>query len=260
MPGRHVCGYPLPNVGRRGGPTLRVVTSSDTDRQPVVYERDLPPMRTEWGGYPPLPALSPSDNWTGVEESGEELVRIDEEFFCTSAQWRRGWPGTSPHSFVRSRVADALRVARAALPSGLDLAVLDAHRSLETQRYLYERAYSGTGLPAGFVADPEHAAIVPPHTTGGALDVTITWKGVPLSLGSAPGEYIPEANLAALEDGSGTAHELRRVLYWVMSQACFCGIREEWWHYSIGDQEWAWQRGIAAAPYGPAERPTQVLG
>jgi D-alanyl-D-alanine dipeptidase len=50
---------------------------------------------------------------------------------------------------------------------------------------------------------------------------------------------------------------LRRLLYSVMTDAGFRGIPEEWWHFSIGDQEWAFQTSATAAVYGPAERPVQ---
>ena len=231
------------------------MTSSSKDEPVVVYGHQLPGMRPAWNGFAPLPLLEPSEHWTSIEDDGDPLVRIDQELLCTAAQWRRGWPGTSPYTYVRQRVAEALTTARKSLPHGLDLAVLDAHRSKETQRYLYERAYSGTGLAPGFVADPDHATIVPPHTTGGAVDVTLTWQGTPLALGTDPGTYVAASTLTALEEVPGVARELRRMLYAVMTDAGFCGIPEEWWHYSIGDQECAWQQGLPAAFYGPVERP-----
>jgi D-alanyl-D-alanine dipeptidase len=231
------------------------MASTNENEYVVPYKRDLPALNPAWSGFAPLPLLEPSNHWTPIAENGDPLVRIDSSIVCTAAQWRRGWPGTSPYSYVRQPVAAALSAARTSLPEGLDLVVLDAHRSRETQAYLYQRAYTGTGLAPGFVADPDDAMIVPPHTTGGAVDVTLAWQGEPLALGTAPGEYVADSFLTALEGVPGEARELRRVLFSVMTSAGFRGIPEEWWHYSIGDQEWAFQTGAPAAVYGSAERP-----
>jgi zinc D-Ala-D-Ala dipeptidase len=242
-----VSGVPCADAG--------LMSNRSENEHVVVYEHQLPSLQPGWAGFPPLPLLEPSEHWAPIEDDGEPLVRIDQEMLCTAAQWRRGWPGTSPHTYVRRRVAAALAVVRTALPEGFDLAVLDAHRSQHTQRHLYERAYHGTDLAPGFVADPDHVEIVPPHTTGGAVDVTLTWQGTPLAIGTVPGTYVAASALAAFEDKPGVTRELRRVLYAVMTSAGFCGIAEEWWHYSIGDQEWAWQNGFRAALFAPVERP-----
>jgi zinc D-Ala-D-Ala dipeptidase len=219
------------------------------------YKSELPQLDPAWVLYSALPQLDPSENWVEIVEDRDPLVRIDNEIPCLAAQWRRGWPGTHPHTFARQRVALALTEVRLHLPAGLDLIVLDAYRSMETQHYLYQRAYSNSDLPPGFVADPSHATIVPPHTTGAAIDVTLAFSGKPLALGTAPGQYEELSELAALESTEGTAKELRRVLYHHMTAAGFCGIKEEWWHYSIGDQEWAHQKALSAACYGPVDRP-----
>ncbi len=39
----------------------------------------------------------------------------------------------------------------------------------------------------------------------------------------------------------------------VMSEAGFVNYPHEWWHFSYGDQYWAWRTGALAALYGSAE-------
>jgi D-alanyl-D-alanine dipeptidase len=49
---------------------------------------------------------------------------------------------------------------------------------------------------------------------------------------------------------------LRRLLYWTLRGAGMVGIREEWWHYSLGDQEWAAQLEARHARYGAVDAPS----
>ena len=204
---------------------------------------------------PPLPDLAPSDRAAPVAECGEPLVAVD-GVRCVDSLKRRGVPGHCEQLLLRASAARALRTADLALPAGLSLVVLDAYRTLESQRWMFEAAYASGDLPPGFVADPD-STVLPPHCTGAAVDVTLSFEGDLLPLGTAPGSYEPLSNLSALErvDPEGPANRLRRVLYWTLHQAGFVGIREEWWHFSLGDQEWAVQAGAPAARYGVVEVP-----
>jgi zinc D-Ala-D-Ala dipeptidase len=49
-------------------------------------------------------------------------------------------------------------------------------------------------------------------------------------------------------------HHHRSLLHSAMSAAGFRQHPNEWWHFSLGDQLWAWQTGNAAvAKYGNAQ-------
>ena len=48
-------------------------------------------------------------------------------------------------------------------------------------------------------------------------------------------------------------HERRVLLNKVMTSAGFCRHGNEWWHFSLGDQMWAWALGKSVAIYGRAE-------
>ena len=43
-----------------------------------------------------------------------------------------------------------------------------------------------------------------------------------------------------------------RLLADVMEASGFAQHPNEWWHYSFGDQLWAWRRGAAVAIYAEA--------
>jgi zinc D-Ala-D-Ala dipeptidase len=150
-----------------------------------------------------------------------------------------GWNEARPGAFVRSGVAE--RVARVAenLPTGFGLAVLDAWRPLSLQAEIYDAAYADSSLPEGFVSQPSSdPATPPPHLTGGCLDVTLTWQGRPLALGSAFDDFTDEARADAYEGTPGRVRQLRRLLYWAMRDQDFIVIDCEWWHYEIGTRRW----------------------
>jgi D-alanyl-D-alanine dipeptidase len=132
-----------------------------------------------------------------------------------------------------------------------------------------------------FWAPPsEDPATPPPHSTGAAVDLTLAGPEEPikpeeaLCVGGAghgnPGE-VQELNLgapidaigavsepdhfavAALADPSSGAaiwHGRRQLLRQVMETAGFAQHPNEWWHFSLGDQLWAWRTGAQVARYG----------
>lgn len=85
----------------------------------------------------------------------------------------------------------------------------------------------------------------PPHSTGAAVDVTIVNDlGEALDMGgeidevserSHPDYYVSD------RDGDSQQYQFnRQLLYRVMNNSGFIRHPEEWWHFSLGDQMWAW--------------------
>lgn len=164
-----------------------------------------------------------------------------------------GWEHAQPGAFVRSGIAERLERVADNLPGGYGLAVLDAWRPLALQGEIYTAAYTDPSLPVGFVSPPSNdPATPPPHLTGGCLDVTLTWKGRPLALGSAFDDFTNEARTAAYEATPGRVRLLRRLLYWAMQEQGFIVIDCEWWHYELGTRRWAALTGTTPL-YGAAD-------
>ena len=208
--------------------------------------RDAPPI-------PPSAPIAAADGEVPVVEGGEPLVRIHRHHLV-NAYRATSWPGTTDAVWAREGVADRLDAAAHALPDGYGLAIYDAWRSPETVRALYDHYYGpGSTLEPGFLADPDDADVVPPHLTGAAVDLTLTWEGTPLSLGTPFDDFTPRAHLRALEDAAPDepSRSLRRLLHAVMVDAGFAPFDLEWWHYSWGDQAWACATGASTARYGP---------
>ncbi len=204
-----------------------------------------------------LPSLVDPDTGgraPGIAECGEPLVRLTEgpRLRLLNLYRRDGWAGTSDAVWLRAGVADRLLAAAASLPDGWGLAVFDGWRSPVTVRALYEHFYGpGSTLPPGFLADPDDPDRVPPHTTGAAVDVTLTWQGTALALGTVFDDFTPAAHLRSLEDSDDPSRALRRLLHAHLAPQGFVGLAEEWWHVSYGDQHWAAVTGELSAPYGP---------
>lgn len=157
-----------------------------------------------------------------------------------SPYWHAGWETARPTAYVRSSVAELLASACAALPEGFGLAVLDAWRPLSLQAEIYDAAYADPSLPPGFVSAPSSdPETPPPHLTGGAVDVTLTWQRHPLALGSAFDDFTDEARTAAYEQVPGRVRQLRRLLFWAMREQGFRVIDCEWWHFEVGTRRWA---------------------
>lgn len=108
-------------------------------------------------------------------------------------------------------------------------------------------------------ADP---AMPPPHSTGAAVDLTLAdAEGSVLAMGGEIDALGPESepdhyasNRASdRSDGACEAaswQQRRQLLRLVMEQAGFAQHPNEWWHFSFGDQLWAWRRNEPAAFYG----------
>ena len=75
------------------------------------------------------------------------------------------------------------------------------------------------------------------------MDLTLTWNGTPLALGTAFDAFKPEAALHALESVESVDRELRRILAGALLSAGLVPYELEWWHWSYGDDVWAAAKG-----------------
>jgi D-alanyl-D-alanine dipeptidase len=198
--------------------------------------------------------------------------------------------GGSPFR-LRSGVIERLQRAQQQLQllrPGWRLAIFDAWRPLEVQIFMVEYTIAAECKRLGIDPTPdaggpcpELAAVVamvgrfwappsddpatpPPHSTGAAVDLTLVdADGVVVAMGSEidalgavsePDHYLEVAEL--LPDGDQRRQALlwhghRQLLGEAMAAAGFVRHPNEWWHFSWGDQLWAWRHGQARqACYG----------
>ena len=204
----------------------------DPDQPPpgAVAGVEVPPAED----LPPLVDPDARGRTVGIVECDEPLVRLVEgpRLRLLNLYRRDGWTGTSDDVWLRAGVAERLLAAASSLPDDWGLAVFDGWRSPATVRALYEHFYGpGSTLPPGFLADPDDPDVVPPHTTGAAVDLTLTWRGTALALGTVFDDFTPAAHLRSLEapppgGPDDPSRALRRLLHAHLAPQGFVGLAE----------------------------------
>jgi D-alanyl-D-alanine dipeptidase len=165
---------------------------------------------------------------------------------------KAGWRHAINQQWLRAEVLARLQDAAAALPPDFGLAVFDGWRPLSLQRELFEAIGPNSDPDAEDpVAPPsDDPAQPPPHLTGGAVDLTLTWQGMPLALGTAFDEFTSLAMTTAFENLAGPKRTLRRLLYHTLRRQGFVVLAEEWWHFEFGTRLWSVLTGQPTR-YGP---------
>jgi zinc D-Ala-D-Ala dipeptidase len=186
-----------------------------------------------------------------VLDNGDPLVSLD----------------FAPGVLVREGLARRLDSARAVLPSGVDLRVIEGHRSITDQSAIIERytaelrelhptadAVELDRLSSRFVAP----LAVAPHVAGAAVDLTlVTTSGVELWMGTEVDATPEQSDGRCFFDAAvdEEARHNRTVLAAALSGAGLVNYPTEWWHWSYGDRYWALLSGADHALYGPVEVP-----
>lgn len=111
--------------------------------------------------------------------------------------------------------------------------------SAQQRQDLWSQVYQLWAIPSLDTKTP------PPHSTGAAVDVTIVdERGAMLDMGGEIDELSershPNYYLNDRDEERQQYHFNRQLLYRVMTQAGFYQHPNEWWHFSLGDQMWAW--------------------
>jgi D-alanyl-D-alanine dipeptidase len=173
----------------------------------------------------------------------------------------------APDVLVRQGLALRLVEARDALPSGVDLRVVEGHRSVADQNAIIERYTdelrelhpSADAVELGRLSSRFVAPLaVAPHVAGAAVDLTLvdSW-GDELWMGTEI-DATPEQSGGACFFNAEVDAEARRnrtVLADALSGAGLVNYPTEWWHWSYGDRYWALLTGADHAVYGPVEVP-----
>ncbi|WP_069791472.1 M15 family metallopeptidase [Cyanobacterium sp. IPPAS B-1200] len=227
-----------------------------------------------------------------IQECGEALIAIPEDLFLVESpppyqKLGADYGGKSPY-YLRQSVVDGLIVAQEKLQRlkpQWRLKIFDAYRPILVQQFMvdytfkqvcdmkglnqhqlnstqekevYEEVYKIWAIPSHNPLTP------PPHSTGAAVDLTLLdEKGQEVDMGgeidelsgrSHPNHYQHSSN--SLEQGY---HRHRQILLQAMEEGGFLRHPGEWWHFSQGDQMWAWlQNSVnpslrAIAKYGSVE-------
>ena len=225
-----------------------------------------------------------------IQDCGEPLLDLPPQLLRLEPHpyARLGAPygaGASPFR-LRQGVVERLLAAQEELASrqkGWRLAIFDAWRPVAVQRFMVDHSIEAECAARGIdrhrpsaqrqavidavgrlwappSADP---ATPPPHSTGAAVDLTLVdGEEAEVAMGSAidalgdVSEPDHHRQLAMKlvpgpeRDAALAFQRHRDLLRDVMDTAGFVRHPNEWWHFSWGDQLWAWRSGNAQAHYG----------
>lgn len=209
-----------------------------------------------------------------IKDCGEKLIALrpmglfafEEPHAYTAAG--APYDGREPYS-LRSGVAERLQAAQTELQArrtGWRIKVFDAYRPLAVQSYMVAYTFleiaKETGKEPAQLSTEEKEKILakvyriwsppnpnpvtpPPHSTGAAIDCTLiddagldAEMGSPIDLNSDLSN--PDFFAGRADELSREVHENRVLLFEAMRSAGFARHPAEWWHFSYGDQLWAW--------------------
>ncbi|RDI40958.1 M15 family metallopeptidase [Aquicella lusitana] len=199
-----------------------------------------------------------------VKECHEPLIDLKDLHFQISLNRASFYAG---YTKVRQSVATKLVAAQQYLPQGITFLFSEGHRPLSIQRLIYREYYAHLAdvhpewdehilkrEVTKYVAPPED---VPPHSTGGAIDITlIDANGQELDMGSVLDETPDKnqnRNFTHAAHITDAARANRSLLIYALSRVGFVNYPAEWWHWSYGDKYWAYHANQPCSIYGSIE-------
>ena len=208
-----------------------------------------------------------------IKDCGERLIAIPLDSFSLKlphpyVKLGAEYGNTSPYS-LRQGVVKALLSAQFLLEKRYPqwkIQIYDAYRPVGVQQYMVNYTFDSLRKSLNlreeqlsaqqrqdlwskvyqlWAAPSLDKTMPPPHSTGAAIDVTIVdERGKALDMGGEIDELHershPNYYLSDRDGDSQQYHFYRQLLNRVMTNAGFRRHPEEWWHFSLGDQMWAW--------------------
>lgn len=179
-------------------------------------------------------------------------------------------PSTQPRLenfiLVREEVAKKLDKVQQFLNKryGYNLCIVEGYRHPNVQKSYFEKqrailSQSNPKLTTEELNQATHVFIAVPsvagHPTGGAVDLTLTDKnGSPLDMGMHIADFSDAEKMKTFTSGLTVQQKKnRKILLNAMLEMDFAPFYGEWWHFSYGDREWAWQKRKKMAIYAPVD-------
>lgn len=171
---------------------------------------------------------------------------------------------------VRRTVYEKLCQAQKKLPDNWKFRIYEGLRSLNVQKILFDSLYTNLKLRDTSLSEEEcfkqtsmlvapvrlfnGSVNIPPHSTGGAIDIEmIDGDGNLVDLGMAIKDWAkvhPDICGTFSLIISEEATRNRKILLDIMHEHEFVNYPKEWWHFSYGDRLWAYLKKKKVAIYG----------
>ena len=217
-----------------------------------------------------------------IKDNGEKLIALPSylNFLDPHPYFHLGAPYKDKTSIwkLREEVVNRLVKVNDYLisKSSFNLLIYDSWRPLEVQEFMFKRAFllecEKSDIDISFENIKSYPSILkkvekfwaypsydtrcpPPHSTGGALDVCLSDKdGNLVEMGSMVDQMDETSNpyfYANIKNEEAIIWNSRRnLLREIMTKFGFAQHPNEWWHFSYGDQLWAWKNKKENAIYG----------
>ena len=218
-----------------------------------------------------------------IEENKDKLIAIPScfKFFNPHPYFVLGAPYEEEKAIWKLREEVVKRLVKVndflkSKNNSLSLLIYDSWRPIEVQKFMFNRAFEleckkldiKTPLKnkrtyslvlkkvEQFWAYPSlDEKCPPPHSTGGALDVSLSDKyGNLYDMGSGIDQMDETSKPEFYENVDNEEaiiwNSRRKLLKEIMLKFEFVQHPNEWWHFSYGDQLWAWKNKKANALYG----------
>lgn len=212
------------------------------------------------------------------------VLRGDSNLVLDQTYFKMGLKGTSESTLVREAVAKRLEKIIKILNPHFGIFVFDAYRTIETQRSLMGVLFQqiSKSNPAWtsdqvwrqtrtYVFDPdqEGGLLVPPHNSGGAIDLALHQRGSLVEFGTGFDSPIISSSTSYFEKDFDPdlgfsrvqweeIRKNRRILYHSMISMGFTNYADEWWHYNLANFKWCAEFGIPEI-YGSMEEDVRHL-
>lgn len=188
-----------------------------------------------------------------IQETNEPVVDLSDYDFILAPMYFTQELSSSPQMFLRKSVADKLLHIQKQLT--YQFKIWDGFRSRAVQNNIYKKFWKELHKNhpdwdekklaqevAVFVTNASDPSRIPPHATGGAVDLTLVYRnGNELNMGTGFDYFGKEAASLYFEE-----HDLddqvkanRKLLRESMIAAGFRSDNDEWWHFDYGNQIWA---------------------
>ncbi|MBE9247842.1 D-alanyl-D-alanine dipeptidase [Dolichospermum sp. LEGE 00240] len=204
-----------------------------------------------------------------IIECGEPLVKIPLELFAVESphpyqKLGANYGGHSPY-YLRQSVVENLIQAQnnlQLLRPNWYIQIFDAYRPLAVQQFMVDYSFGEALRERGLTEkelSPQQREDVwkavyeiwavpsldmktpPPHSTGAAVDITLVNDlGEVVDMGSPIDEMSDRSHPEYYTHSHQEYDANRQLLRDIMLKAGFQRNPREWWHFSFGDQMWAW--------------------
>jgi zinc D-Ala-D-Ala dipeptidase len=222
-----------------------------------------------------------------ILECHEPLVSIDLALFAVETpppyeKLGADYGGRSPY-YVRKSILQKLLAAQTRLQQDYphwQIKIFDAYRPVEVQQFMVDYTFNAVlrerHLQLEILTETERqkiwaevytmwavpsldVAMPPPHSTGAAIDLTLVdEEGNTVDMGGEIDELSkrshPNYYANSRDEQAQIYHARREILNKIMSAWDFCRHPHEWWHFSYGDQLWAWLKNQENSDSGRIDR------